>query len=324
MNHKPIVSVVLAACVATSALAQNSFPGGGGQPQYPPPRQQQQPYPGQPQQPQPYPGDEQYPQQEGYGGDEQYPPNVQYPPQQPDPRARPRQPGPPVAPSPSGPRGGQNLDQLMQMERQDYGVQPTRQLHGGAMHGPTPASIPGAQVVTTKGLVGLVQNRQMQYFIFDVLGGPETLPGAIPLVWAAQPGSFDDQTQQQFVQMMKQGTQGRMDVPMVFYCLSTQCWMSYNAALRAVNAGYKNVLWYRGGLEAWKAGGMPAQQGGYGGGGGQPPGGYGEQPGGYGGGQQPGGYGQQPGGYGQQPGGYGQQPSGYGQQSGGYDEQPGG
>jgi rhodanese-related sulfurtransferase len=40
--------------------------------------------------------------------------------------------------------------------------------------------------------------------------------------------------------------------------------MSYNAALRAIAAGYSNVLWYRGGIEAWKAAGMPVQAAGAG------------------------------------------------------------
>lgn len=46
---------------------------------------------------------------------------------------------------------------------------------------------------------------------------------------------------------------------MVFYCASTMCWMSYNAALRARALGYLDVLWYRGGIEAWKAAGLPLQ-----------------------------------------------------------------
>jgi PQQ-dependent catabolism-associated CXXCW motif protein len=205
------------------------------------------------------------------------------------------------------------------------------------MHSPTPGSVPGGQLITTKALMDLMQARKTPYFLFDVLGGPEMLPGAIPSVWMAQPGNFNDPMQQQFAQVMQQGTQGRKDTTLVFYCLSNNCWMSYNAALRAINAGYTNVRWYRGGIEAWKAAGLPTQpaqqgppqQAGYGP---QQPGGYGQQPqpGGYGGAQQPGGYQQpQPGGYGdlQQPGGYGQQPpGGYGQQPpGGYgQQQPGG
>ena len=38
--------------------------------------------------------------------------------------------------------------------------------------------------------------------------------------------------------------------------------MSYNASLRAINLGYTNVLWYRGGIEAWKQAGLPVQSSG--------------------------------------------------------------
>jgi PQQ-dependent catabolism-associated CXXCW motif protein len=37
----------------------------------------------------------------------------------------------------------------------------------------------------------------------------------------------------------------------VFYCMSWECWLSYNAALRAVSLGYTDVYWYRGGIFAW-------------------------------------------------------------------------
>lgn len=152
-------------------------------------------------------------------------------------------------------------EQMIQMERQDFGVPPARQLYGGAMHAPTPATIPGGQSVTTSGLVALLQGAQAPYVVLDVLGGTETLPGAVPAVWMAQPGSFDDGTQRQAEQMLEQLAQGRKDVALVFYCLSRECWMSYNASLRAIHAGYANVLWYRGGIEAWKQAGLPTQQG---------------------------------------------------------------
>ncbi len=152
---------------------------------------------------------------------------------------------------------GPAADQMTAFERQDFGVPPTKQLHDGSMHAPTPAGIPGGQVVTTSGLAALLQGRQAPYVVFDVLGGPETLPGAVPAAWMSQPGSFGDATQQQVAQMLGQLTRGRKDVVLVFYCLSRECWMSYNAALRALRAGYANVLWYRGGIEAWKQAGLP-------------------------------------------------------------------
>ena len=173
---------------------------------------------------------------------------------------------------------GQMLDQLAQYERQDFGVPAPRELHQGAPHGATPSSIPGGQIITTKGLFELIQGRQVPYLLFDVLGGQQTLPGAIPAVEASYPGQFDDQISQQMDRFLQQATQGNKEVPLIFYCASVQCWMSYNASLRAINLGYRNVLWYRGGIEAWAQAGGPVVPAGYGG----PQGGQqGNQQGGY-------------------------------------------
>ena len=148
-------------------------------------------------------------------------------------------------------------------ERRDFGVAATGELHRGAMHGPTPNTIPGGQVITTRGLVSLLGNTQLSAKLFDILGGPEMIPGAIPAVPAHQAGSFTDQTQQEFGNFLNQLTRGNRETPLVFYCLSNQCWMSYNASLRAIRMGYTNVLWYRGGIEAWKAAGQKVDQAGH-------------------------------------------------------------
>lgn len=249
-----ILAGASALAMTGTALAQNTF---GDQPQ-PAPQQQDQ-WGQQPPAPNPAPNNG------GWGPQPQPDPNNGGWGTQPQPQPNPNnggwgpQPQPQPNPNNTG-GGGANLDQLMQMERQDYGVQPVKQLHNGQMHGQTPASIPGGQLITTKGLVALVQGKQAPYLLFDVLGGPQTLPNAIPAVVLAQPGSFNDQVSQQFGQNLQQATGGRKDTPLIFYCLSTQCWMSYNAALRAINLGYTNVLWYRGGIEAWQQAGLPVQQ----------------------------------------------------------------
>jgi rhodanese-related sulfurtransferase len=150
--------------------------------------------------------------------------------------------------------GGRASDEL-----KDHGVAATSKLHTGEMHGPTPTSIPGGKFIATPALIELLKSPSNGALVFDVLGGPDRLPNAQSAVPAHQAGSFDDNTQREFGQYLKQVTQGKQDIPMVFYCASTLCWMSYNAALRAVNMGYRNVLWYRGGLDAWKAAGQPLQ-----------------------------------------------------------------
>jgi len=68
--------------------------------------------------------------------------------------------------------------------------------------------------------------------------------------------------QREFGAYLRQVTQGRQDVPLVFYCASAMCWMSYNAALRAIRMGYQKVGWYRGGVEAWKEAGLPIERAG--------------------------------------------------------------
>lgn len=160
-------------------------------------------------------------------------------------------------------QGGQNTTQnkqfvqAEQFESQDFGVAPISQLYGGAMHGPTPTTIPGGLVISTEALWTTLQQNQGGIAIFDVLGGQEILPGAYAAVPASAPGHFNDQTQQELGQFLMQVTGGNNQVPVLFYCQSPQCWMSYNAALRAINMGYTQVLWYRGGIEAWKQAGLP-------------------------------------------------------------------
>jgi len=45
-------------------------------------------------------------------------------------------------------------------------------------------------------------------------------------------------------------TGGNKSKPVLFYCL-LDCWMSWNAAKRAVEYGYKDVTWYPDGTDGW-------------------------------------------------------------------------
>ena len=46
--------------------------------------------------------------------------------------------------------------------------------------------------------------------------------------------------------------------PVLFYCLRN-CWMSWNAAKRAIADGYTRVYWYPDGTDGWKAAGQPLE-----------------------------------------------------------------
>ncbi|MFK7754089.1 MAG: rhodanese-like domain-containing protein [Sedimentitalea sp.] len=160
-------------------------------------------------------------------------------------------------------RPGPQIDpRIASFESRDFGVPPTNQLHRGPMHGPTPSSVPGARTIGTADLAGAMQSGQ-QLLLIDVLGGNYALPGALTARDMATPGSYNDRTQQQVVQWLGQITRGQRQTPIVIYCSDPNCWLSYNATLRAVAAGYQNVFWYRGGLQAWQMAGLQLMPAGF-------------------------------------------------------------
>ena len=140
----------------------------------------------------------------------------------------------------------------------DYGLAPVATLRTTDFHAPTPREIPGAKTIGTNALRDSLQ-AQPQPLLFDVLGGEvhASLPGAIWLPGAGRGQSFTDTVQARFAQVLGALTKGDRKRPRVFFCQGPQCWLSYNAALRAVALGYEAVYWYRGGIEAWiEAGGQ--------------------------------------------------------------------
>ncbi len=142
-------------------------------------------------------------------------------------------------------------------ELQDLGVAPTDRLKAEPLHAATPTAIPGGRTITTADLVRLMRDPKSGALVFDVLGATQSLPNAFYATPAAQPGDFNDQVQRDFGNFLQQTTQGKLDRPMVFYCRNDHCWMSYNAALRAIKLGYRQIYWYRGGIEAWQQAGGP-------------------------------------------------------------------
>src|SRR5712664_120882 len=46
---------------------------------------------------------------------------------------------------------------------------------------------------------------------------------------------------------------------LVIYCL-TDCWMSWNAAKRALSYGYRNVAWYPEGTDGWQRADLPVAE----------------------------------------------------------------
>ncbi len=111
-----------------------------------------------------------------------------------------------------------------------------------------PAQLAGATVISTDQLVQAMRDRdagQTNFYIVDArgCGDAQTIPSAVCL-----PDNDIDQLVQKVPDRSTQ---------LVFFCHDGACPLSYNFANAAVLAGYTNVFWYRGGINAWMAAGMP-------------------------------------------------------------------
>jgi PQQ-dependent catabolism-associated CXXCW motif protein len=143
-------------------------------------------------------------------------------------------------------------------EDKDWSIPPQTSLRPSDYHAPTPASIPGGRVVTTAWLAGVWQGAGKPVVINLLTGrSVRAIPGSVWFSGGGQGTSFDDGWQNRMAQHLAALTGGNKAAPIVFYCLSSECWLSYNATLRALRLGYVNAMWYRGGINAWSAAGLP-------------------------------------------------------------------
>jgi PQQ-dependent catabolism-associated CXXCW motif protein len=81
------------------------------------------------------------------------------------------------------------------------------------------------------------------------------IPGSI---WLANVGfgGLSTEMDTYFRQALERVTFGQKDRKLVFYC-EAKCWMSWNAAKRALEYGYQAVYWFPGGMQDWTAAGYP-------------------------------------------------------------------
>ncbi|MFK7762725.1 MAG: PQQ-dependent catabolism-associated CXXCW motif protein [Roseobacter sp.] len=76
-----------------------------------------------------------------------------------------------------------------------------------------------------------------------------SIPGAL---WAPNVGygAIADVTATYFRTALERATMGDTDHPVVIFCLE-DCWMSWNAARRALEWGYTSVFWLPEGSDGW-------------------------------------------------------------------------
>lgn len=127
---------------------------------------------------------------------------------------------------------------------------------------PTPSDIPGpamridaAQVAKLADpiLIDVFATRMGRYDEFDGtwLGEAprETIPGAVWLPEVGR-GSLSAELVTYLRENLHELTGGDQDRPIVIFCVA-DCWMSWNAAQRVADLGYRNVHWLREGTDGW-------------------------------------------------------------------------
>jgi rhodanese-related sulfurtransferase len=121
-----------------------------------------------------------------------------------------------------------------------------------------PCRLLNVERIDTATLASMLSEGQRPVLV-DVSPDYAMVPGAFALLGSGV--SFDDATQEAAVHQRFEGliraASPDPKQPLVFYGGARAGWLSANAALRAVQAGYTRVYWYRGGLPAWTAAGLP-------------------------------------------------------------------
>jgi PQQ-dependent catabolism-associated CXXCW motif protein len=133
-----------------------------------------------------------------------------------------------------------------------------------AFRAPVPETLAGARVVSDQQVLELHASGEVIFI--DVLPRPpkpEKLPDDV--VWRPRPrknipgsvwlvnvgfGALNPETEKYFRSNLERLTAGDKSAGILIYCLA-DCWMSWNAARRALSYGYSNVYWYPDGTDGW-------------------------------------------------------------------------
>jgi PQQ-dependent catabolism-associated CXXCW motif protein len=137
---------------------------------------------------------------------------------------------------------------------------------------PVPAEVPGATTATLDEAEAL--HRAGTVLFIDVMKVPRAESPGIEGKWlVAKPhvaikgstwlpevgeGAPKPEIELYFRRNLERLTRGDATAPLLFYCV-TDCWMSWNAAKRALSWGYRQVYWYRDGIEVWQQFDLPTE-----------------------------------------------------------------
>ena len=129
---------------------------------------------------------------------------------------------------------------------------------------PVPDTLQGAKVVTSEQAFDIWKTGNTVFV--DVLPqAPKPDKLSKNVIWRDKPritikgaawlpnvgfGKLHETMHKFFSAELEMLTGGNKSKPVLFYCL-LDCWMSWNAAKRAMEYGYKDVTWYPDGTDGW-------------------------------------------------------------------------
>ena len=137
---------------------------------------------------------------------------------------------------------------------------------------PVPATLAGARVLATEEAEAIWRTGTAVFI--DVLPHPPKPPN-LPegTIWRDKPrhnipgsvwlpdtgyGTLAAATEDYLRTGLARATGGNTAKLLVVYC-QADCWMSWNAAKRALSYGYSNVAWYPDGTDGWQRANLPVE-----------------------------------------------------------------
>lgn len=129
---------------------------------------------------------------------------------------------------------------------------------------PVPATLKGGKVIDTESAEKMIKEGALFIDVFPQAPRPPGLPKST--VWRAPKhdsikgavwlpnvgyGVLNAEFENYFRENLAKLTGDDMAKPLVFFCLR-DCWMSWNAAKRAIEWGHTQVTWFPDGVDGWK------------------------------------------------------------------------
>lgn len=137
---------------------------------------------------------------------------------------------------------------------------------------PVPASVAGGVTIDTDQAFDLWEDTVAFVDVFPRAPKPKNLPEGT--IWREKPhvsiagaiwlpnvgyGQLAEVTVRYFRNGLEIATDGDSDAPVVIFCRA-DCWMSWNAARRAIAWGYTAVYWFPEGTDGWTNWNHPTEQ----------------------------------------------------------------